>query len=345
MSYQREFERRLRVALVGIGSHAYRNILPAFHFLPVELAAVCNRSNRELADRTAAEYNCRAYQDTALMYEKEGLDAVFFCVSAEAHPSLMKEALSHGLHVWAEKPLAMHAGEVEELIAGRGDLVAMVGYKKAFMPAVRKAIEVVNSPDYGNLETILAVYPLAMPENGAQVLADGIKTDWLNNGCHPLSVLLAVGGKADRVVSATNMRGHGSNLIFFKNGVVGDLHLASGPQPNEDYHFYASGWHLQIANTSKVILERGIPSVYGRTTSFVPEGFDTGALVWEAQNCKATLENMSFFLQGIYDEMNTFCQCILQNTRSYIGSLEFALELTKVYEALLQSGGKPVAII
>jgi hypothetical protein len=29
MSYQREFERRLNVGVVGIGSHAYRNVLPA----------------------------------------------------------------------------------------------------------------------------------------------------------------------------------------------------------------------------------------------------------------------------------------------------------------------------
>ena len=311
MSYQREFEKRLRIALVGIGSHAYRNILPAFHFLPVKLAALCNHSNREMAERTAAEYNCRSYQDTARMYEQEELDAVFFCVSAAAHPSLIKEALSHGLHVWAEKPLAMRAYEVEELIAARGDRIVMAGYKKAFMPAVRKAIEVAASPLYGSLESILAVYPLAMPEDGEKVLAERKKTDWLNNGCHPLSVLLAIGGEVDHVVSVTNSRGHGSNLLFFKNGVVGDLHLASGPQPNEDYHLYAPNWHLQICNTSKVILERGIPSVYGRTTSFVPEGFDTGALVWEAQNCKATLENMSFFLQGIYDELNTFCQSVL----------------------------------
>ena len=40
--YQRDFERRLRVGLVGAGMHAYRNILPMFNFLPVELCAVCD---------------------------------------------------------------------------------------------------------------------------------------------------------------------------------------------------------------------------------------------------------------------------------------------------------------
>ena len=68
--YQREYERRVRTAVVGIGSHSYRNILPALHFLPVELKAVCNRSNRDMAEKTAAEYGCRWYQDTEEMYRK-----------------------------------------------------------------------------------------------------------------------------------------------------------------------------------------------------------------------------------------------------------------------------------
>ena len=348
MSYQREFGNRIRVAVVGIGSHAYRNILPTLHFLPVELVAVCNHSNKELAELTAREYGCRSYQDTAEMYEKEKPDAALFCVSAGQHPRLMMEAMKRGIHVWAEKPLAMRASELEEMIACRdacvtpagGHPVALAGYKKAFMPAVRKAREIASSEKYGHLESILAVYPLKIPANGEEVLEQRTMTDWLNNGCHPLSVMMAVGGHVDSVQAVLNDAGHGSAVLFFKNGAVGNLHLASGPQPNEDYHFYAPTWHLQIANTSKVILERGIPSVYGRTTSFVPEGDDTGAVVWEAPNCKATLENMSFFIQGIYDELMEFCNCILEQRVPDLCSLEFALELTKVYEALMTSHGE-----
>ena len=71
MSYQREFPHRLRAGLVGIGSHAYRNILPVMNFLPVQLVAVCNRSNVELAQLTAAQYGCKSYQKPEEMYEKE----------------------------------------------------------------------------------------------------------------------------------------------------------------------------------------------------------------------------------------------------------------------------------
>lgn len=137
MSCQREFERRLRVAVVGIGSHSYRNILPVLHFLPVELAAVCNHSDRMLAERTAAEYGCRSYQDPDLMYERENLNAVLFSVSASQHPRFMAQALGAGLHCWVEKPAAMTSGELFALQEKAGDRVVMVGYKKAFMPAVR----------------------------------------------------------------------------------------------------------------------------------------------------------------------------------------------------------------
>ena len=52
MSYQREFSHRLRAGLVGIGSHAYRNILPVMNFLPVQLVAVCNRRHRHLCRKS-----------------------------------------------------------------------------------------------------------------------------------------------------------------------------------------------------------------------------------------------------------------------------------------------------
>ncbi len=55
MTYQREFKQRLNVALVGVGSHTYRNLLPALHFMPIHLVAICD-VNEELARTTAEEY-------------------------------------------------------------------------------------------------------------------------------------------------------------------------------------------------------------------------------------------------------------------------------------------------
>lgn len=131
--YQREFERKARIGLVGVGSHAYRNLLPALHFLPAELVAMTSRGQEKL-QKTAAEYGCRTYPTAKEMYENEELDGVIISVSPQMHPELAIEALSHGVNVFLEKPPTMRASQVEEMIAARGDKIAAVDFKKAFTP-------------------------------------------------------------------------------------------------------------------------------------------------------------------------------------------------------------------
>ena len=60
--FRHEYERRLRIAVVGCGGHAYRNILPALNYLPVDLLATCDAKyiayraeRREIAIRSGPE--------------------------------------------------------------------------------------------------------------------------------------------------------------------------------------------------------------------------------------------------------------------------------------------------
>jgi predicted dehydrogenase len=120
--------------------------------------------------------------------------------------------------------------------------------------------------------------------------------------------------------------------------------MASGPHPLETYALYGDTWHLTVPNASRIILQRGIPFDYARTTSFAPAGDDSGAVVWEASSCLATLENKAQFVQGIYNEMMHFCECALRRAQPEVGSLEFALEVMRTYEAALRSGGATVKV-
>ncbi|MDA0709762.1 MAG: hypothetical protein O3B73_06075 [bacterium] len=58
MSYQREYDGKLRIGVIGIGSHCYRNILPATNYLPVELVAFCD-TNDSILESTAAQYGVK----------------------------------------------------------------------------------------------------------------------------------------------------------------------------------------------------------------------------------------------------------------------------------------------
>jgi len=346
MSYQREFKEKLRVALVGAGSHAYRNLLPAMNYLPVSLEAICD-TNLELARKTAAQYGVRScYEHTEDMYRNESLDAVFLCVSPKVHPELARQAFDAGLHVWMEKPPARRAEEIDRLIGHRGDRVAVVGFKKAFMPATQKIIELFSDAQRP-LHSILAEYPMVIPADGEAALEDGSIPEWLWNGCHPLSLCIAVGGRVSAVTVHRAPHGGGACILEFASGAIGNFHLAAGRNNGrlaERYSFFSDDCHAVIDNGLRVSLHRGIPFEYGRTATYAPAGLDSGTVVWEPQNREGTLENKALFTQGIYNEMMYFCEHALSGQPARQGSLEFTLEVMKVYEAGLLSKGRRIEI-
>ena len=346
MSYRREFDRTLNVAVVGVGSHCYRNLLPCMAYLPVTIRAMCD-VNEALLARTAPEYGVgRTYRSTGEMYAAEDLDAVFLSVSPSLHPGLTIEALDAGLHVWMEKPPSVRANEVRDMIAHRGDRVVVVGFKKAFMPAIRKARELLADSGAGPLKSVLGEYPVDIPADGQRVLAERRASNWLLNGVHPLSAMLAVAGAVEAVTTHRGARGGGACVLEFRGGAVGNLHLAAGMRgPTERYSFFAENRHVTIDNGGlRVALHRGIPFDYARTTDFAPDGTDSGTVVWEPQNCRATLENKALMTQGMYEEMRCFCLCALDGRPAEQGSLEFALDVMQTYEAALLSNGDRVRV-
>ena len=347
MSYQREFEKRLNVAVVGVGSHGYRNVLPTLNFLPVRLKALCDL-NIELARITAKQYGADAfYPSMAEMFENEELDAIFLCAPPRLHPELACEALDAGMHVWMEKPPGMFADEVSEMIAHRKDRVVVVGFKKAFMPATQKIIEIFETEEYGPLRKHFRGLSNDDFERWERVLREkelptGSKTGVIR---YPVCSGRWKGFQRDRSqnqwvverVYWNTKTGHSATFIW--------LMVTGGGQPSKSISFLENGMSRRIRNSTRLcLLQRGMPFNYSGSTSYVPEGFDSGAIVWEPQNSLGTLENKGLFIQGFYQEMRYFCDCILEGKPAEQGSLEFALEVMKVYEAGLRSEGETVAV-
>lgn len=347
MEYMRDAKRRVRIGVVGAGSHSYRNIFPTLTYLPVELVAVADIDG-ERAAATAKQYGAaESYTSAEEMYAKADIEAVVLCVSPQMHPALTIAAFKAGLHVWMEKPAAMLASEVETMIDARGDRVSVVGYKKAFMPAVRKTLEILAMDGVGPVRSLVGMYPMSIPENGRKVLDEREATNWLANGCHPLSVFLEIGGPVAAVTTHRGRNGGGALILHHANGAIGNFHLAQGApmfQPFERYTIYADKQSIEIENSRRITYQRGIEFSYATGTSFAPPGLGGGAIVWEAQDGLNTLENKAVFTQGLYGELAHFFEAIIASQPATIGTLEFALDLTRVYEAALLSDGKTVEI-
>ena len=63
--------------------------------------------------------------------------------------------------------------------------------------------------------------------------------------------------------------------------------------------------------------------------------------MWEAQDSFNTLENKPVITQGLYGSLKHFADCVLEKVPVERGSLEFAREVTAIYEAALTPGEQP----
>jgi predicted dehydrogenase len=113
------------------------------------------------------------------------LDAVVIATPVPTHYELAKQALEAGKHVFVEKPPAMRAAEMDELVelAGAHDLVLMPGHLLLYHPGVLKLKELV---DAGELGEVLCVYG---NRQNLGIVRTNENALW-SLGVHDLSVIL-----------------------------------------------------------------------------------------------------------------------------------------------------------
>jgi predicted dehydrogenase len=172
-----------KVGLAGLGYWG-PNLARNFDEL-ADLAWLCDLSE-EHRDRFAGRYpNARMTGDFDEMLADDSLEAVVVATPVVTHFELAKRALEAGKHVLVEKPPALTAGEVEELVAtaeaqGR---VLMPGHLLLYHPGIARLKELIRS---GELGEVLYVY--GNRQNLGQIRKD--ENALWSLGVHDLSVIL-----------------------------------------------------------------------------------------------------------------------------------------------------------
>lgn len=111
--------RKLRVGIIGAGMIAQDGHIPAYQKFPdaVEIMAVCAR-REDNARAVAEKYAIRQwFTSTEDMLRECDLDLVSICTPNVRHGSDAALALSYGVHVLCEKPLALTEKTAEDLFA------------------------------------------------------------------------------------------------------------------------------------------------------------------------------------------------------------------------------------
>ena len=120
----------IRVGVVGAGwiAQEHRRVLESV--ADAELVAVCDL-DRDRAETLAAGTGARTYLDWLDLLDREDLGALIVCTPPRSHREPAVAALSRGLPVYLEKPIARTPEDAAEIVAAAGltGTVCAVGYQ------------------------------------------------------------------------------------------------------------------------------------------------------------------------------------------------------------------------
>jgi predicted dehydrogenase len=156
------------------------------------------------------------------------VEGVVIATPVPTHYELAKQALEAGKHVLVEKPPAMKAGEIDELVAlaaGR-DLVLMPGHLLLYHPGVRKLKQLI---DDGELGEVLCVYG---NRQNLGIVRTNENALW-SLGVHDLSVILYLLDEepSEAVAHGRDFLTEGvEDVVFcylrFPSGKIAHMHLS-----------------------------------------------------------------------------------------------------------------------
>ncbi len=156
------------------------------------------------------------------------VQGVVIATPVPTHYALAKQALEAGKHVLVEKPPAMRATEIDELvaIANERDLVLMPGHLLLYHPAVRKVKELI---DGGELGEVFCVYG---NRQNLGIVRTNENALW-SLGVHDLSVILYLLDEepAEAVAHGRDFLTEGvEDVVFcylrFPSGKIAHMHLS-----------------------------------------------------------------------------------------------------------------------
>jgi predicted dehydrogenase len=183
----------------------------------------------ELRSTFAARYpSAQVTASFEEMLADPALQGIVIATPVPTHYALAKQALEAGKHVLVEKPPAMRAAEIDELvaIADERDLVLMPGHLLLYHPAVRKVKELI---DAGELGEVLCVYG---NRQNLGIVRTNENALW-SLGVHDLSVILYL---LDEEPAQATAHGRGfltegvEDVVFcyleFPSGKIAHMHLS-----------------------------------------------------------------------------------------------------------------------
>lgn len=346
----------LRLGVIGCGVIGRAHIKCAGESEQVNVVAIADVREEALADAASSFSIQTRYTDAEQLLQDPHVEAVVLAMPAHLRTKLALEAFARGKHVLTEKPVAMNAAEVREMLAAKGDLVAgCCSSRFHHMPSAKAVTDIVESGGLGDLRLIRyrAIRPLGTPPTQSppewrlkkELNGGGIMMNW---GCYDLDYLFGITGwslkpslvlahawpiapeLAERYVAAgSNAETHAAAMIRCKSGPAITLERGEYVVAEAEETFEILGdrgalrWRM-TPQQGKAVIRTVVTPDEGAATETVWEG-DEG---WSAQTGGVQVD---------------FAEAVRRG-HSPRTSLERALLIQELTDALYRSAEEGVAV-
>jgi predicted dehydrogenase len=215
-----------KVGVVGL-NYWGPNLVRNFDDL-AELTWLCDLDDDHLASVSGRYPRASTTSAYADLLDDDTLDAVVIATPVPTHYELAKQALEAGKHVFVEKPPAMRAVEMDELVelAARAGRVLMPGHLLLYHPGVLKLKELIDSGELGEVACIYG------NRQNLGIVRENENALW-SLGVHDLSVILYLLDEdpVDAVAHGRDFLTPGvEDIVFcylrFPSGKIAHMHLS-----------------------------------------------------------------------------------------------------------------------
>ncbi len=300
---------QVRLGIIGcgvIGEYHLRAATAAPHIRVVAVSDV----RFELAQRRAQEFAVpKVYANGSELLNDGDVEAVVLALPTAVRFDLAMEALRRRKHVLLEKPAAMNANQLRQMITARGDrVVASCSARNRFLESARVATEIVQSGALGEIRVVhcRALDPAGPKPQSSPPLwrlsrelnGGGIFVNW---GSYDLDYLLGICGwrlrpqavlaqtwsvapeLRDHVAPGSDAETHVAAMIRCAGGAV--IHYERGEftssAPTESWQIIGTKaslrLHMQPVKNNRVILDK-----------IEPDGVRS-AVLWEGDESDQTV--------------------------------------------------------
>lgn len=227
--------KKIKWGIIGLGSIANKFATDLATINDAELHAVASR-DQEKADYFADKHNARkAYNSYEALANDPEIDAVYIATPHALHKENALMCLEKGIAVLGEKPFAMNAREVEEMIAKAKEkkVLLMEALWTYFLPHYQFVLNELKKKSYGNILKIESDFGFYREFN----IRDRVFNknmgggSLLDIGIYPIfSALSTLGVPKNIEASAT----------FFENGVDSSCNMTFDYDNNVSAHLKSS---------------------------------------------------------------------------------------------------------